>query len=156
MAEEDNEENEAPFPQANDFGKILKIIKIEKESLLQDNEYLEILLNVSKRQVNYYLAACSFLGITNNSREFSNYGLELRNKGYDQLISYISSKIISIPVFGDVFFSRFFYDKELSNDDIAELLTIEYKIQNYSVAKRRASTVNNWINWIYEQKAILI
>lgn len=155
MDEEDDDENGVPFPQANDFKKVIQLIKIEKEILLKDNSYLEKLLIISQRQVNYYLAACSFLGIINNDREFSNFGIELRNMGYDQLISCISSKIISMPVFGDVFFSRFFYDQELSNDDVAELLTIKYRINNYSVAKRRASTVRNWINWIFEQKSVL-
>lgn len=35
------EKNKIPFPQANDFNKIVKIIEIENEELLNDNKYLE-------------------------------------------------------------------------------------------------------------------
>lgn len=155
MVEEDKNEIKVPFPQANDFSKILRIIKIENEIFLRDNSYLAKKLDVSQRQINYYLAACSFLEIISN-REFTNYGIELRNKGYDQLITCVSTKIISLPVFGDVFFTRFYYNTILSNEEIAELLIINYGIDNYNVAKRRASTVRNWINWIFEQRQSFI
>ncbi|MBO4516528.1 hypothetical protein J5751_03755 [bacterium] len=155
MEEEDNEDLNVPFPQANDFEKIIKLIKIEDEALLQDNNYLVSILNVSQRQINYYIAACVFLGVVDNKRLFTEFGCLLRKKGYDNFLSSISAKIISMPVFGDAFFSRFFYDEELSTDDIAELLSITYGIENQAVAKRRASTVKNWINWLFKQRRLL-
>lgn len=155
MEEEDNDEIDAPFPQANDFKKVIKLIKIDKENLLQDNTYLSSLLGVSQRQVNYYLAACAFLGIINNERLFTEYGCSLRKYGHDQFLSSISMKIISFPVFGDAFFSMFFYDEELSIEDIAELICINYDVQKLGVAERRAGTVTNWVRWIFEQKKCL-
>jgi len=155
MEEEDNDEIDAPFPQANDFEKVIKLIKIDKENYLQDNDYLITLLGISQRQVNYYLAACAFLGIIDNERLFTEYGCDLRKKGHDQFLSSISMKIISFPVFGETFFSRFFYDEELSKEDIGELVSVSYGITNQGVAERRASTVKNWINWIFEQKNCL-
>lgn len=155
MEDEDKDEMEAPFPQANDFEKVISLIKIKKESLLQDNEYLTNLLNVSLRQVNYYLAACVFLGIINKERLFTEYGCILRNQGHDQFLASISMKIISLPVFGDAFFSKFFYGEDMENEDISELLSINYDIKNAAVADRRASTVRNWINWIFSKRNAL-
>lgn len=155
MEEEDRDDLDAPFPQANDFEKIISLIKIEKETLLQDNDYLTNLLGVSLRQVNYYLAACVFLGIVNKERLFTEYGCTLRNKGHDQFLASISMKIISLPVFGDAFFSKFFYGEDLENEDVSELLSIHYGIKNSAVADRRASTVRNWINWIFSKRSLL-
>jgi len=152
MEEEDNDDINAPFPQANDFEKVIKLIKVEKENYLQDNDYLVNLLGISQRQVNYYLAACAFLGIINSERLFTEYGSLLRNKGRDDFISCISMKITSLPVFGETFFSRFLYDEDLSKEDIGELVSLLYGITNQGVAERRASTVKNWINWIFEQR----
>lgn len=150
MEEEDN--IEAPFPQANDFTKVLKLINVEKENLLQDNQYLVNLLGVTQRQVNYYLAACAYLGIIDKNRLFTEYGCFLRSKGHEQFIYSLSRKIVSMPVFGDVFFSRFLYDEELTNEDISELISLEYKIDNHDVSYRRASTVSHWIDWIFSNR----
>lgn len=156
MVEKDEEKFTAPFPQANDFEKIIKIIKVDRENFLQDNGYLETLLEISDRQVQYYISACVFLGIIDNERLFTEYGSFLRNLGHDQFITYLSMKIISIPVFGDCFFSKFLYDEELTSNEISELLSVFYGIKSSEVAIRRASTVKNWINWIFEQKKVLI
>ena len=143
--------NKSPFPQANDVNKIISIIRTDQESLF-DNEFLASLLSVTQRQINYYIAACTFLDILDRKRRFSQFGLLLKTKGQDGLIMALSQKIVSKPVFGEVFFNRLFNGATLSNEEISELITFYYGIGNTQVADRRASTVKKWINWIFKQK----
>ena len=143
------EKNNIPFPQANDLNKVIAILRIKDEQLLSDNLYLENLLSVTQRQVNYYLAACAFLGLIDKKRKFTALGIDLNCKGYDSFILSLCSLIVSKPVFGEVFFSRLFNDELMPIDEISQMISIAYKIDNLEVTNRRASTVKKWIDWIY-------
>lgn len=146
------EKNEVPFPQANDFNKIVQIIEIEDEKLLKDNEYMETYLSLGTgRQISYYLSACEFLGLI-NKRKFTNLALEIRCLSKDTKILKFSQLIVSTPVFGEVFFSQYLYDEKYNSEQIAQLIGLIYKIDNLEVCKRRASTVLKWISWIENNK----
>lgn len=146
------ERNEIPFPQANDFNKIIQIIEIDNEELLKDNNYLEKYLNLGTgRQISYYLSACEFLGLV-SKRNFTKKALELRELSRDTRILRLSQLIVSAPVFGEVFFSRYYYNDKLDSEQIAQLIGIIYGIDNVEVCKRRASTVIKWIDWIEQNK----
>lgn len=136
-----------PFPQANDFVKIFSIIEIEDENNLNDNEFLTNYLGVSPRQINYYLSACEFLDIV-EKRRFTEFGAHIRSMGFDNKKATVASKIVSKPVFGEVFFLYYFYGEKMSIDEIAELIIFRYGNSMEKIAKRRASTVSNWIKWI--------
>ena len=148
---EEEMKNKSPFPQANDVDKIISIIRADQESLF-DNVFLINLLNVTQRQINYYIAACTFLDILDRKRRFTEFGLSLKSKGQEGLIIALSQKIVSKPVFGEAFFNRLFNDTPLSNEEISELITFNYGVDNIQVADRRASTVKKWVDWIFEQK----
>lgn len=146
------EKKKIPFPQANDFNKIIKIVEIDDESKLEDNKFLMNLLDLgTERQVSYYLSACEFLGLV-NKRKLTDVAYIIRNNSYETKILSYSNLIVSKPVFGETFFYYFYYNKNISIDEIAQLIAIYYDIENYSVCLRRASTVINWINWIIEEK----
>lgn len=52
------ERNDIPFPQADDFEKVISLINIPDESKLSDKKYISFVLeNVTDRQVMYYLSA---------------------------------------------------------------------------------------------------
>jgi hypothetical protein len=151
---EKTENKLVPFPQANDFDKIFLLIEIDDEENLKDNVFLTNYLGITSRQVNYYLSACEFLDIV-EKRKFTDFGLSLRSMGLDHKIATISSKIVSKPVFGEVFFLYYFYSEKMSIDEIAELITFRYGNSLDKIAPRRASTVNNWIKWINKNKTEL-
>ena len=140
------------FPQANDFSKIIKIAKIEHESNLNTKYLMEYLQLDTERQISYYLSACTFLGILNNKRQFTDFGWSLRKLGQQEFINHLSIRIVSKPVFGDVFFYKYFLDIEMSTLDIAQLILMLGDISE-SVAERRASTVSSWIKWIESHKS---
>ncbi len=146
------EKNIVPFPQANDFNKIVQIIEIDDEKLLKDNEYMKIYLSLGTgRQISYYLSACEFLGLI-NKRKFTKLALEMRCLSKDTKILKFSQLIVSTPVFGEVFFSQYLYGEKYNSELIAQLIGLIYKIDNLEVCKRRASTVLKWISWIENNK----
>jgi len=146
--EEEKKTKKIPFPQANDLEKVIVIVRTD-ESMLKDNGYLMNLLGITQRQINYYLSACSFLGILDSKRHFTDYGRSLSNKGNDGLIIALSEKIISKPVFCEVFFNKLFNGEYLSIEEISQMITINYELDNVEVADRRASTVKKWVSWIF-------
>ena len=98
--EEEKKTKKVPFPQANDVEKIISIIRTEEQKL-SDNDFLMNMLNVTQRQINYYLSASVFLGILDSKRHFTELGHSLINKGNEGLIIALSQLIISKPVFCD-------------------------------------------------------
>ena len=137
------ENKKIPFPQANDFNKIFKLICLEDQSKIKDKSYLMKYLSLgSERQISYYISACEFLGILNHNREYTNIGNNRRKASTDFKILFICERIISLPVFGVIF----------SQDDISQLISTIYGINNFEVCKRRASTVIKWLKWIEENK----
>ena len=141
-------DNEIPFPQANNFGKIIKILDTTEE-ILKDYNKLKVVINVgTERQVRYYLSASTFLGIVDKNNNFTNEAYQLKEMCYENKVLALSRMIISKPVFGEIFFKKFYYGEEADNDTIAQLISDLYSIDNYSVCLRRAGTVKNWLKWI--------
>lgn len=60
--------------------------------------------------------------------------------------------ILSLPVFGDLFLMSYLYNEDFNQDDIAQLISMLYGIENYEVCKRRASTVNKWLEWVEQNR----
>lgn len=141
-----------PFPQANDFEKVIKILETD-EKILCDKEKLQNLIGVgSSRQVQYYLSACQFLGLIDENGKYTELALTIKNSCYENKIFSLSRLIISMPVFGEVFFKKYYYNEESSSDEIAQLISDFWNIDKYSVCKRRASTVKKWLKWIENNK----
>ena len=152
---ENEKKNDAPFPQANDLNKVLQLVELNQEQIC-DNNYLMSFLNVTQRQVNYYLAACSYLGIIDRKRQFTDLGKSLKKKSEESLIIAIAKIIVAKPVFGEAFFNKFFTGEDLSKEEISELITFSCEIDNLEVADRRASTVKKWIDWIFDKRISLL
>lgn len=77
------EDGKATFPQANHFEKIIRIMSVDSPSEIKDKEHMcEILGHISGRQVQYYLSACEYLGLTTANREFTKDGEEIRRLPY--------------------------------------------------------------------------
>lgn len=146
------EKNNIPFPQANNFDNILKIVLIDDENNLKNNDFLKKLLDLgTDRQISYYLSACEFLGLLQR-RNLTLLGKEIRNLPKDIQILKLSQLIVSSPVFEEVFFMKYFSGKQLSKDEISELISIIYGIDSDEVCGRRASTVSKWLEWIEKNK----
>ncbi len=149
----EEKQNRVPFPQANDFGKILKIIEIDDEDRMSDTNYLLNYLELgTQRQISYYVSAAEFLGIVDKSRSFTSFGNELRNSIYESRVLKLCQRIISLPVFGEIFFMQYLYKEAVDTDYISQMISDIYGIDNVEVCNRRASTVKKWLSWIDSNK----
>ena len=137
------------FPQANDFKKILKLISFTSKEL-KDNELIMNELDVSGRQVNYYLSALEYLGLIER-REFTILGQELKRLPKELFNKNLIKIILSYDIFFDVFYEVHFLKNDITAHEIGELIYLSEKISKESVAYRRGSTVKNWVNWILKE-----
>lgn len=138
-----------PFPQADDFSKILKIININNPLDIKNNSTMRIILGgISDRQIQYYVTAVIFLGILDSHKNFTNLGSEIRTlNAYNQKIL-ICRLIVSNPVFGEVYFSEKILGCTLNREDIVCIMKKYLTYTSEEVYIRRAQTVMKWIEWI--------
>jgi len=54
----------------------------------------------------------------------------------------------SLPVFGHVFFNNLLNKSEMDNEQISDIISMYFNINNSSVALIRAITLIKWIRWI--------
>ena len=139
----------APFPQANDFEKIKKIINIPDSKKLRDYAYMRVYLNyISDRQVDYYISACVYLALVDKSKVFTELGEALRNlKGVSQEAE-LSRIVVSDEVFGLIYFLQKFKGKQLDSDEIIEIMHSKMVFKSEAMYVRRASTIVSWLRWI--------
>lgn len=147
----ESQDKKIPFPQANDFTKVIKILETDEQELT-NKEYLMKVLEVStNRQVQYYISACQFLGLLDEDCKFTKDALKIRKSCYDNKILSLSRLIVSTPVFGEVFFKKYIYNEDSSKDEIAQLISDLWNSDDsFAVCYRRASTVKKWLEWIEE------
>lgn len=142
-----------PFPQANEINKIFMILNIEKEDLLGDLDYLTNYLGFSSnRQTYYYISACVFLGILDDSKHFTEFGIQIRKSPTTKQKFGIITRVISSPIFSEAFLNNYLFGEVMNIEQIADLIHLYYGIDNDEVCIRRASTVYNWLNWIYKER----
>ncbi len=142
----------APFPQANDFNKVIKILNTGHEDNLKDSKYLNRLFgDISSRQISYYFSACDYLGVIQN-RKFTPYGLKLRELNKDKQIELLRDDLCGIPVFR---YAIDYYSKNANEIDMLKLLTIMKEtvmFNSEAVYIRRLSTVVAWAKWFAKRK----
>lgn len=139
----------APFPQANDFEKVIKILNIDNPLKLKDYTAMGVYLgDISSRQVDYYLAACVFLGILDDNKEFTELGVQLRNMGSTEQMAELARILISDKIFGKVYFQQKILGFELDKNDVIDIMKDNVKFDCEPMYVRRASTVMSWIRWI--------
>lgn len=140
-----------PFPQADDFDKIIQILHFSNEEDLNDTIKISSRLGgISDRQVSYYVSAAMFLGfveVTNGKRVFSKHAIAIKNMNtYMQNVEIISTILLN-PVFNKTYvYSVLFGQQEPSV--VADILNQYYPDYSDAIYKRRAQTVISWVNWV--------
>lgn len=137
----------APFPQADDFNKILQLLNIENPEKLKDNSYLSIFLGeITERQVSYYLSACDFLGLI-DKREFTKEGLIIRSLSKKKQIARLAHILFSDTIFGTIYFTEKLYSMKLDINDVIEIVKENVELNSEEMYKRRTQTVISWVEW---------
>lgn len=146
-----------PFPQANDFGKIIAIVNVDDDTKLKDYSGMGVYLgDISSRQVDYYISACVYLNIINKDKEFTEIGQRLRNLYGIEQKAELARVIVSDEIFGSVYFRQKMLGVKLEREDIIEIMKQYVVFDSEPMYARRASTVISWIKWILNNEETLI
>jgi hypothetical protein len=139
-----------PFPQANDFEKIITLLNVDDAEKLGDKKYLSTQMDmVTDRQVLYYVSACAYLGLISKDKKFTKIANELRLLNSSEQMIELARLIVSDEVFGNVYFAQKIYGMKLSNDEIIEVMKNHNVLfDSEEMYKRRAQTVSSWLSWI--------
>lgn len=141
-----------PFPQANDFVKVISILYAD-ESRLKDYDYMCEIIGVGTgRQVDYYESACMYLGILTSNKTFTDIGYKLRLMPLRYRDAELARLIVSQEAFGKIYFMQIFEEREFSVKDVEEMLHDYVEFGSDAIYRRRASTVVSWLKWINEAK----
>lgn len=146
------DEPKIPFPQADDFNKILKICEELYKGVMKKEDLINY-FDLNDRQYNYYISAGEYLGLIEkmkNQSSLSIKGILIFKKDTREQYLSIAELIFEHKPFYDVFTSILKNKSIPANDDIFLILKENnlYKIDSDVTLRRRASTVKSWINWI--------
>lgn len=144
--------NEIPFPQADDFDKVYKLIKIPDENLLSDFDYVaKYLGNITDRQVSYYLSAAMYLGLISRDKNITSLGNKIRRMSNRMQVA----ELIKLLLSDEIILNAYVYDRvtgmQISSSQIEEMIKDKHPDYSDSICKRRAQTVLSWAAWIIEQ-----
>ncbi len=139
----------APFPQADDFNKIISIVNMENVINFKDKDKIRhVIGDLTDRQIQYYLSACMYLGVIDEFKEITELGRKIRTMTIvDQEIE-LAKCIISNDVFGYVFFLQKKLNIKLTRDEIIDIMKQYVSFESEEVYKRRAQTIIKWLEWI--------
>ncbi|MDO4466429.1 MAG: hypothetical protein Q4C49_05410 [Bacillota bacterium] len=147
----ENQNKKFPFPQADDFSKIILLINLDDEKKLSDKELLgKYLGDIVERQVMYYISACQYLGLINENKEYTELGNKIRQ--YDSMRQNIelAKLIVKDDIFGTVFFYQQMLGVSLEKSEIINIMREYIDLSKDGIYKRRSQTVVKWVEWITE------
>lgn len=155
----DEEKEGIPFPQANNFNRVINICELLYEKDVVTRDEITTNYDFDVRQTNYYIDACRYLGLVNKSRIESKVTYKLSDKGKN-LFNY-SIKKRNLLYVEMILKKKAFYltckkyiemlDMPKQNEIVEYMEESNlYNIKSLDTFERRSSTIKGWINWIME------
>jgi hypothetical protein len=150
-------EPSAPFPQADNFERVIDLVSILRIRDLSKNEITENYA-FNERQVHYYTSACMYLGLVKRIKRDSESFFSLTEAGSSiakkqfkyKHLDYIE-KIFEHRVFLNAFELACNLGRIPSIAEIAELISKSGIAITGKTIPRRAQTVKGWTRWIWKQ-----
>lgn len=154
------EPDKIPFPQADNFKRVINICEILNENKFLTREEVTYKYDFNIRQTNYYTDACRYLGLLDKEKD-KNEGIRyfLTDKGRSIFLLNIKNRnlafikcILEKRAFNEAF-KEYLSTLELPpKDEIVKIMEDAeiYNVKSQSTFKRRASTISGWINWILD------
>lgn len=137
-----------PFPQADDFTKIITLINLSSENF-KDNEYIKSnLAGITDRQVNYYISAIQYLNIIDIKRNLTDLGYKLQSLNSAEQTIELLRIMISDEIIGTAFLTEIIYDFQLEKDELINMIRKKYPSYSKEIYSRRAQTLKSWLKWM--------
>ena len=146
----------APFPQADDFNKIVLIVNIPIEKQLSNLHFLlQYLPEIStQRQVDYYLSAARYLNLIDEDKKFTTIGLKIRNLEREEQITELIKLILSDGLFLEIYTKSLTEGRVLTAKEIEPYVASKFPEYVQATQYRRSLTVCSWIGWIFDHSKI--
>lgn len=150
-------EPEVPFPQADDFTKVIDLLTYLYERDMTKDDIAEQ-LDFDKRQSDYYYNSCLYLGLANKYTNSEGTFATLNDKGreiiqlpYRQKRLALAELILQHEIFKEIY-DKTVAEGKVSKDYIVSRMKYHklYNINSESTFGRRASTIRGWVKWILE------
>ncbi len=150
------EEPDAPFPQADNFARVINICELLFEQELSRSDLTE-LYAFDVRQTDYYTDAARYLGLLEKavqdgtpSYRLSNKGRQLLSLNYKQRQLAYCTLILSHKAFHEtlkLYFQNGYMPPNIEIIIIMKRSNLKNIISDVTF-ERRSSTIKGWINWI--------
>lgn len=149
-------EPEIPFPQADNFERVINICELLNEQALSRNEVTEKYA-FNARQTNYYTDAARYLGLIEKENDgkipfyvLNQTGKNILLMNYKQRQLAYCDLILSHRVFNEILRKYFGRGVMPSEQEIIQVMKTSnlYNVESESTFERRSSTIRGWINWI--------
>ena len=147
-----------PFPQANNFSRVVNICELLDENETLTREEITYKYDFDIRQTNYYTDACRYLGLVRKERDQAE-GIRyfLTDKGKAIIKLHVKGRnlaftkcILEKRAFNEVFKMYLKTSRIPQKNEIVEVMKISglYNIKSLETFERRSSTISGWIKWI--------
>ncbi len=151
-------ETQVPFPQANDFNKVIELLTLLANKDLTKDEITEN-YQFDKRQTNYYTDAGRYLGLIDKSKVNKNEitfclteeGKSILGKRHKLKYLFLIQKILEHEPFYKAFELTLSMGDIPSKEQICQAIAKVRSDLNSTTIGRRSSTVKRWIEWIWNQ-----
>ncbi|MDR2199294.1 MAG: transcriptional regulator [Deltaproteobacteria bacterium] len=148
-------EPEIPFPQADNFERVINICELLNERELSRNDVTDQYA-FDARQTNYYTDAARYLGLLKKNDgvtpiyHLSDNGKRILGMNYKYRQLAYCDLILSHKVFAETLRKYFEIGNMPSSSEIVQIMRLSniYNVASDSTFKRRSSTVKGWLNWI--------
>jgi hypothetical protein len=150
------QEPEIPFPQADNFERVINICELLNEQELSRNDVTEQYA-FDARQTNYYTDAAQYLGLLEKKKDgatpmyfLSDKGRRVLGLSFKQRQLVYCDCILSHKAFSNTF-RKYLKDGGMpSTGDIIGIMKQSnlYNVSSESTFERRSSTIKGWVNWI--------
>ena len=146
-------EPQIPFPQANNFERVINLCELLNKNELTGEEITEN-YDFDARQTDYYTRAAMYLKLVQklNSDKYSitDLGKKILKLSFKQRQLSYCKCILSHKVFADTLKKYFERGEIPSIKEIVQIMKNSnlYKIESENTYERRASTIRKWLNWI--------
>lgn len=146
------------FPQANSFPRVMDLLSIlYSRTLTFDDVTTTYGFNV--RQTNYYISACKYLGLVENSVGpngevvycLTKEGQRIMSMKHKSKYMAIIWRVLQRPVFNATFSEYLKQFSPVSKTEIASIMKTQGIPLNNVTTWRRSDTVRAWIDWIISQ-----
>ncbi len=146
------EDKRAPFPQANDFEKILALLNVSDEDVLKSDERVSACLDgMALRQSRYYVAAARYIGLVNEERRLTEYAKMLRGLDSQNQKVELIRLLLKDDIFGKIYVYEKMFDIHLEIEDVIPFIKDVYPNYTDVIYHRRAQAAIAWVDWVNQQ-----